>query len=395
MRLGLCCNFYPAKDRLGTHSTSLALLLQRADPKLEMDLIVPRGSAWPQGFSRDRVRLLPSWRHGDPSSILGAALRLARIRGPATARLLNWFPTCFGETRSANAMGMLLPGVARAFSGGRTAVYAHNFIETQDVRRLGYHAGRVTRAGISLFEQLLARASLVIVPLESQAQTLRERHGLTARAIPIPFTEALFGHWSHGVPTDAPPPIRRSPPSPQSPYRILMFGVWGPQKDFENVLPVLTNLYREGRPLEIVLAGTINRFFPHYREKIDAALRDLPPEVCRFVPNPPDEQTPELFGNSDLVILPYNAIAGPSGVMGLAAFHDCRIIAYDVGELREYDAILRGGTVFVRPRDRDEMRRAVLDAMEQGGRSLGEPPQEKVHRAELAARELLSTLEAG
>ncbi len=395
MRLGLCCNFYPAKDRLGTHSTSLALLLQRADPQLETDLFVPHGSAWPQGFSQERVHLVPSWRHGDPSSILGAALRLARIRGPATARLLNWFPTCFGETWSANAMGMLLPGVARAFSGGRTAVYAHNFIETQDVRRLGYHAGPVIRLGISLFEQLLARASLVIVPLESQAQTLRERHGLTAQAIPIPFTEALFGHWSHGVLSDHPVAVPPSPRHPGTPYRILMFGVWGPQKDFENVLPVLTDLYREGQPLEIVLAGTINRFFPQYREKIDAALRDLPSEVCRFVSNPPDEQTPELFGNTDVVILPYNAIAGPSGVMGLAAFHGCRIIAYDVAELREYDAILRGGTVFVRPRDRGEMRRAVLDAIHHGRSTLGEPPQAKVHRAELAARELLAALAAG
>ncbi len=395
MRLGLCCNFYPAKDRLGTHSTSLALLLQRADPHLEMDLIVPYGSTWPQGFSQERVRLLPSWRHSDPSSILGAALRLGRVRGPATARLLNWFPTSFGETRSANAMGMLLPGVARALSGRRTAVYAHNFIETQDVRRLGYHAGPVTRAGISLFEQILARASLVIVPLESQAQTLRERHGLTARAIPLPFTEALFGHWSGRVPSRASATAQGSPPNRRRPFRILMFGVWGPQKDFENVLPVLTDLYREGHPLEILLAGTINRFFPHYREKIDAALRELPPDVCRFVPNPPDEQTPELFGNTDLVILPYNAIAGPSGVMGLAAFHGCRIIAYDVGELREYDAILRGGTVFVRPQDRDEMRRAVLDAMSRSGRSPGELPQEKVHRAELAGRELVAALAAG
>ena len=97
--------------------------------------------------------------------------------------------------------------------------------------------------------------------------------------------------------------------------------------------------------------------------------------------------------SSDLVILPYNAIAGPSGVMGLAAFHGCRIVAYDVPELREYDAILDGRTVFVPPRDPDALAEAVRRSFAGEVRGSAEPKESKVARATAAARQLLDDLE--
>ncbi len=143
--LALFENFYPAMDRLGTHSTSLALLLLRADPELTLNLAVPRRATWPDGFDGRRVRFSPSWSHDRPLSMVRAGVSTARAL-PADSRVLfNWFPTCYGETRAAATTGMLLPRIVRTFSERRPAVYAHNFIETQDFRRLGYQPGAVDR----------------------------------------------------------------------------------------------------------------------------------------------------------------------------------------------------------------------------------------------------------
>lgn len=388
MRFGLFENFYPGKDRLGTHSTSLSLLLQRAAPTTELDLAVPDGSRWPAPFPSERVRFHPSWKHGDAVSLVRASRALTRRVGRQGRVLFNWFPTCFGETRGANAAGMLLPAIVRASSRRPPFVYAHNFIETQDIGRLGYTPKRIERLGLSTFERALTRSARVIVPLESQRAAVESLFGGTVVTRPIPFAEAIFGHWAASFRTPQEPGGAGAPE--ERPFRILLFGVWGPAKDLASVLPVLARLYREGHDFETVFAGSFNRFFPSWRSRLSEAVRQLPEGRCRFVPDPPDESTPELFGGSDLVILPYHAIAGPSGVMGLAAFHGCAIVAYDVPELREYDAILRGHTTFVPSRTPDALHAAIERALSRRLPRSTEPKEAKVQRS-LASAERLAT----
>lgn len=390
-RLALYENFYPAMDRLGTHSTNLALLLLRSDPTLELHLTVPKRSTWPDGFDRSRVHFSPTWSHGRPISMLRAASAMGRSLPEGTPVLFNWFPTCYGETRSAAGAGMLLPRVVRTVSGRRPAVYAHNFIETQDVRRLGYRPGALDRWAVGLFERSLTRAARVFVPLESQRRSLEEMFRISVTARPIPFVEALYGHW---VETERPDPKWAAGIPPRRSFRVLLFGVWGPAKDLASVLPVLDELFRSGVDIEVVFAGSVNRFFPEYRERLRSALASFPADRCQFVADPPDEATPALFGSADLVILPYHAIAGPSGVMGLAAFHGCRIVAYDVPELREYDAILDGRTVFVPRGDRAALSEAIRRCVQGEVRGSTETKESRVARAVAGARALLGDLES-
>jgi glycosyltransferase involved in cell wall biosynthesis len=391
MRLGIFENFYPAMDRLGTHSTSLALLFLRADPGLELELVVPERSRWPVGFAQERVKFRPLWRHDGPTTMVRAAAAMARSLGREGHGLFNWFPTCYGQTRSASATGMLLPRLFRWRAHRRAAVYAHNFIETQDVGRLGYRAGFLERRAIRALEGSLARSSQVIVPLESQRRSVEQLFGQAVLARPVPFVEALYGHWCSQNGTSA---AEAGGLPPRREFRILLFGVWGPAKDLDSVLAVLDQLYRDGHRFEALFAGSINRFFPEYRTRLRAALSSLPPELCHFVADPPDELTPALFGSSDLVILPYHAIAGPSGVMGLAAFHGCRIVAYDVPELREYDQILEGRAVFVPRGDRAALAAAIARAIAREFSGSTEPAEQKVDRATAAARRLLESIAA-
>ncbi len=391
-KIGLFANFYPGKDRLGTHSTSLALLLLRAAPELQLELAVPDGSEWPPGFDRSRVTFRPGWRHDGAGMMVWSAAKLARSLTPNGHALFNWFPTCFGETRVANGTGMLLPRLVRLLGRQMPCVYAHNFIETQDVGRLGYRASRTEKVALRTLERSLVRSSRVFVPLDSQRRSIRTIFGASVTARPIPFVEALYGHWVHQA---FPGQSFGAAIPPRTNFRVLLFGVWGPAKDLDSVLPVLDGLYRTGHRFETLFAGSFNRFFPGYREKLRAALASLPAEYCQFVTEPPDEATPELFGSSDLVILPYNAIAGPSGVMGLAAFHGCRIIAYDVPELREYDAILQGRTVFVPPGDRPALSDAIARCIAGEVPGSTESAESKVGRAEDAARLLVEEIARG
>jgi hypothetical protein len=387
MRLGLFENFYPQKDRLGTHSTSLALLLQRADPTLELDLAVPKASVLPATFRADRVRFHPEWVHGNARSLIRSARSLAARIDPEGAILFNWFPTCFGENRSANAAGMSLPAFVRMRSRTVPFVYAHNFIETQDIGRLGYRPSVVERIGLGGFERLLTRSSRVIVPLESQRRSVSRLFGGSVVSRPLPFTEAIYGHFVRELEGGA----VAAPPSPRrESYRILLFGVWGPAKDLDSVLPVLEGMYSRGERFETVFAGSFNRFFPEFRARFEASLKRLPSAFCRFIENPPDESTPDLFGAADLVILPYHAIAGPSGVMGLAAFHNCSIVAYDVPELREYDQVLEGRATFVRPGSADQLEAAISRGIAGKLPRSTESAESKVRRAVDATRRLLS-----
>ncbi len=391
-KIGLFANFYPGKDRLGTHSTSLALLLLRAAPELQLELAVPEGSEWPPGFDRSRVTFRPGWRHDRAGKMVWSAAKLARSLTPNGHALFNWFPTCFGETRVANGTGMLLPRLVRLLGRQPPCVYAHNFIETQDSRTARISGLPHGEGGVANARTLAGSVVPRVRPSRQSASVDPDDLRASVTARPIPFVEALYGHWVHqaypGQSFGAAIPPRKN-------FRVLLFGVWGPAKDLDSVLPVLDGLYRTGHRFETLFAGSFNRFFPGYREKLRAALASLPAEYCQFVTEPPDEATPELFGSSDLVILPYNAIAGPSGVMGLAAFHGCRIIAYDVPELREYDAILQGRTVFVPPGDRPALSDAIARCIAGEVPGSTESAESKVGRAEDAARLLVEEIARG
>ena len=192
--------------------------------------------------------------------------------------LFNIYVTAFGRTRLANALGLMLPSIIRVITGRPAVVYMHNFLETQDVRSLGYRPTRMERLGVRLLEKLLTRTTTVLVPLPSQQRILLDVLGARTSVAPIPFVEVA--PWLEGNERSG----RNGPPDPdRAGLRVLLIGSWGPQKDLEGILGLLRGEVERGRRISAVIAGEPNIHFPEYGRRMADLLRSTVPQTFRIL----------------------------------------------------------------------------------------------------------------
>ena len=141
--------------------------------------------------------------------------------------------------------------------------------------------------------------------------------------------------------------------------RILLFGAWGPQKDVVNLLNMLKTLSVTLKNFHVTMAGSINQNFPEYRGRISSIFMDLESERFSFIENPEESMIPELFINSDILILPYNAAGGYSAVMNVARLYCIKSIAYDIEELREIAKTVGGNVNFIMKDSIESLKEAI------------------------------------
>ncbi len=354
LRVTLFSNFYPSVSRLGPHSTGLAWLVARSPRVSSLNMVVPVGSRLPDGFGLLPVRLSESWRPGHWISLLRTLFGMLHSARKDDLILFNVYPTCFGSNFLANGIGMLIPVVTGMLHPGRVAVYLHNSVDSQDLDSLGY-----TDAGLAVLverqiERLMSGVAAVAVPLTMQRDRLEKVWSTAPAAIPLRFTEAL------------PPPgvdLRLGPARScnRSPDKtnVLLFGAWGPQKNLPEIVDTLSRVSARAPGMRVTLAGHVNVNFPEYAQEIDRARQVLPPGSLDVRLEVSGDDIPALFADSDLVILPYRAAGGNSGVLSIAAFYGLPVIAYDLPELREAGSTTGADIAYISPADAPALQRAI------------------------------------
>lgn len=343
MKVGVFGTLPPLTERLSSVSSGMLILLSKSPDIERITFYGQEGSFIPRAAEASKVQLKRSWSIGSPISIIRTLVHMLRDR-ESEAYFFNASLTMFGPDKLSNVVGLLVPSMLAKLTQKKVVVYMHDFIETEEPAKLGYNVNLVSKVTASLLEKLLIDSTLVIVPRPSQKYILEKKYRRPVTSLVVPFVEGLNGVSGMSR-------MSFQTPRKTDSVRILLFGKWGPQKDLNGALDIISRLMRNGARIKVTVAGGINPNFPEYREVMHNTLREFPGDPIEYRPDVPDELVPELFQDADILFLPYFASGGYSGVMNLGALYNLKIVAYDVKELRESDSLINAGTLFIDPKD--------------------------------------------
>ncbi len=369
MRIGLFGAYHPEYRRSGSVTTSLSVLLSELEEVDRVVVFAQAGASLPAVPMARPPEVVPAWRFDDPGSLVAAAVRMLGASRRLDAFLFNIYLTSFGARRVSNAVGLLIAPFLALLSRRPVVVYMHNLLETQDVRALGYAPGRATRLLLRVIEYALLRLTDVVVPLRDQATTIARHFSVGATPLFLPYMDAAYLSLAQVAAAPSSPPPAPELGAPEGPG-ILLFGAWGPQKDLPGALKALHELRASGLRFRVTVAGAANVGFPEFADVLDRLEQQYRPDGFAFRGTVPDERLLELFAQHQVLVLPYAATGGQSGVMNLGTLARQTVVAYDSPQLRETAELLGTEVEFVPAGDREALlaalRRAVLRAGERG-----------------------------
>jgi len=347
----------------------MALALCEATDVSLVRVFSQRGARVPAGLENAKLVVEGTWIHDAPLSILLNCLGMLRAARSLDHFLGNLYVTSFGRNPLANAVGLLSPVFVAKISRVPFTVYVHNFAETQDVKVLGYHPSVLTRWAVKNLERALLKSVEVVVPLKSQARTVKSTFGMRVRTLALPYIDVLASAMRAEHPAGA----TDGGGLPNAPT-VLLFGNWGPQKDLEGAIKILDTARSRGAIFNVIVAGGANRNFPEYAKLLHDLSQRKSPEGYEFIGPVAEEGVFSLIHQADLILLPYRATGGYSGALNCAALTDTPVVAFDLPQLREFAGDLQLPVTFIDQEDVESSARVISDSLLNAARQ--KPPIE-------------------
>jgi len=237
-----------------------------------------------------------------------------------------WFNLVFSSFGSkdnplAAFSGLTLPAVTR-MAGYYTHVTLHHLMDFVDLNDAGVRRKMLFRMAGQMATRMLLMANSVSVLLPAYRRTLIDKY----RGENIHFR-------AHGILSarpEYPDFSRRGHPE----HRILAFGKWGTYKRCELLIECFEDEILKRMPnCKLVIAGSNNTNAPGYIEALREKYMSNP--QVEFMGYIPEEELPELFSTSSVMVLPYTSATGASGVAHLGAQYGVPIVSSDIAEFRE------------------------------------------------------------
>lgn len=325
------------RQALGQWGSGFVLELARSPGVDRVDVFCPRADGG-EGASPltypPKVRVHSVFELDNPTTLLGLLRALRGWRGDLL--IFNSNTTAYGRGTLANVGGLALPALARRLLGCPTVLVYHSSVLTSDVAQLGYSGAfdRLRAAVAARAERWLFHRVPTFLLLECYCDAIRRRFpGLQVYYFENEYLEAvptiLLNHLDQ-----AESGTGRPMPDPDGPT-VLLHGFWGPQKDLEGALATLRRSRQQGQRFRLVLTGSTNPHFPRYAATLDRLCAEYSEIITRRDSDPSETEIATLMQGSDLLLLPYRASGGQSGVMEIASAFDLPTIAIDFPEYRE------------------------------------------------------------
>jgi glycosyltransferase involved in cell wall biosynthesis len=235
-----------------------------------------------------------------------------------------WFNLVFSsfatpENPFAAFAGLSAPALVRA-AGFYTHITLHHIIEHVDFAAAGVRLERLYRVGTEVATRALLRANSVSVLLPGYHRTLVTKYAAQ---------NVLLG--THGTFASAPAPpdfTKRGNPH----QRILAIGHWGTYKRLETLMEAFPLVLEKVPNARLVVAGANHHTRAGYWESIrDAQDPSLPIEFRGYVA---EDEIPELFQSTSVLVLPYDSATGSSGPAHQACEYGIPIVCADIDDFR-------------------------------------------------------------
>jgi glycosyltransferase involved in cell wall biosynthesis len=310
MRICLVAAFPPSGRQLNEYAFHIAKELRR---RRDVELTILADELTGYDFVTDQTgkqiavheqpelpgfNVIRCWKFGsrdNPVRLLNAIRRL----NPDVV----WYNLVFStfattDNPLAAFLGLSAPALTRA-AGFYTHITLHHLLEHVDFSAAGVRRERLFRMGTYMATKALLKADSVSVLLPCYHQTLASKYAAE---------NVLLG--THGIFASTPMPpdfSRRGNPD----QRILAIGHWGTYKRLETLMQAFPLVLKKAPRARLIVAGSNHYSRPGYWESIRAAQPPhLPIEFRGYVP---EEDIPELYQTTSVVVLPYDSATGSSG----------------------------------------------------------------------------------
>jgi len=227
----------------------------------------------------------------------------------------------FGDKKVPAALGLLLPAICK-LKGIPTISLIHNILEQVDLENAGITKHKVLQKLYNYIGTLLTRfvltSDVVAVTISKYVGVLEKKY--KARNI------ALVPHGAFETPPEPNYTL------PNGPKQIMAFGKFGTYKKIEILIEAVELIrQRSKQDLEIVIAGTDSPNTPGYLQAMKEKYGHV--SQLRFTGYVAEEDVPQVFGDSAVVVFPYTSTTGSSGVLHQAGSYGKAVVLPDLGDL--------------------------------------------------------------
>jgi len=332
MNICLVATFPPSGRQLNEYAFHIAQELQR-DPNVRLTILADELTAYE--FATDgkgkpldgqQQQELPGfsvircWKFGSLANPVSLLKTVRRLKPDVV-----WFNLVFSSFATpvnpfAAFFGLSAPALLRA-SGFYTHVTLHHITEHVDFAGAGVQRERLFRIGSEMVTRMLLKAHSVSVLLPGYRRTLVTKYSVQNVLL---STHGTFAR------TPTPPDFsKRGNPE----LRILAIGHWGTYKRLETLMEAFPIVLKSVPNAKLVIAGANHHTKAGYWESIcKAQPPDLPIDFRGYVP---EEDIPELFMTTSVLVLPYDSSTGPSGPAHQACEYGVPVVSADITEFRE------------------------------------------------------------
>ena len=329
MKICLVTAFPPSGRQLNEYAFHIARELRR-DPRIELTVLGDKLTSY--DFATDSngdpltnheelpgFNVIRCWQFND----LATPFRLMRSIRQLKPDVV-WFNLVFSTFATqdkplAAAAGLCSPALMRMF-GCYTQVTLHHILEHVDFAGAGVKQERLFRLGSEMATRVLLKANSVSVLLSAYQRTLLEKYSAQ---------NVLLG--THGVFASCPAPadfsMRGNPDQ-----RILAIGHWGTYKRLETLMDAFPSVLARVPNARIVVAGANHHTKPGYWESIREAQKHQP--RIEFRGYVPEDEIPDLFRSSSIVVMPYDSATGSSGPAHQACEFSVPMVCADIPDFR-------------------------------------------------------------
>ena len=268
----------------------------------------------------DGFNVVRTWQFNSFSNPLRILAKVRELK-PDVVWFNLLFATFGNQLNPAAAFsGLLAPALVHA-AGYQTHITLHHLMDHVNLEDAGVRNQFLYRlAGWAATKALLVADSVTVLLPGYQRTLVQKYKAKNAHFIP------------HGIFCSRPePPDMERRGNPE--HRLLALGHWGTYKRLEMLMEAFPHIAARIPNVKLVVAGCDHPITPGYIESIAQKYRhDARIDFAGYIP---EEQIPELFRSTSLLLMPYSSSTGSSGVAHQAAEYGVPIICADLPEFRE------------------------------------------------------------
>lgn len=330
MRGALVSTIYGHGNILSEFGTAMALAMERIDSFDELFIFTPISEANVSRF-KPSTKVIQKINTSKASSYL--ELYHSLRKGNFDVIVINSMPTSQGSSLISNFLYILIPLFLPNQIRKKVRIVYHNSPFLNDIAKLGYRGIKslLQTYILKLLEKKIFRNIRTFFLLETYAKKIRDQipdakvDSIQGKNIAVFSALYLNGKLDS-------PLLEADPPQSGVPV-VLLYGFWGPQKDLRTALKAIQSLRDGPNSFTTYLAGGTNVHFKKNVEWYENILEEFSGTLDTVTGYVEEDQTTDLFLKSNIIILPYRAVGGFSGVLSHAMFYGLTII---VPKYKEY-----------------------------------------------------------